>query len=666
MTGRTGVVGRARRAVGRWRAERATPLVTVIVPVYQAEPYLDECLVSVRAQKHERLQIVVVDDGSTDGSRTIYERHAAADGRIEIVRQENRGLGAARNAGIARARGDYLTFLDADDTLPPRAYKVMVAALEESGSDFAIGAAHRVTSGRKSIPTWIREVHHEPRRGITIDDYPRAVMDVIACNRMFRLSAWRRMGLVFPEGVAYEDHVPMMTAYVRGRFDILRETTYFWRIREDGSSIGQQKHSVDNLRDRLEAKRGARAVLEAEASPVVQAAWQARVLDMDLRLFIDEVPGVDAEYWAVLRDGVREHVDRATPQVWADVRVEQRVRAWLVAHDRRPALESLLARHEAGETVVHARLDGARVLASVDLPPDDQPPTELLVVGERELAMVVGLRSVVAADDALVLVLALRIGPLEGLREADVLVRLTDDRGAVATLPTQPADPQTVDQWAQPFVGARWPELRVVRAGLADLPLGRWQVDVRCTLEGLALAAAPSVRDPDGPAGRPASLVDGRRRLVPTWHTTSGLTLERLDEPEGGPALPPAPEDGPPAARPLLVVDDARLDGSGLELRGRWLGDPPQGDLVLEGDGHASLALAHDREGGTEVYRLAWTAPPPPGMWRLRSPGGSAAFWVSADLLGRLPQVREAGALRLGVIRDTDDAPALRVGLRTA
>lgn len=664
MTGSPGILGRARRAAGRWRTERTTPLVSVIVPVYQAEPYLDECLVSLRAQKHERLQIVVVDDGSTDGSRTIYERHAAVDGRIEVVRQANAGLGAARNAGIARARGDYLTFLDADDTLPPRAYRVMVEALEASGSDFATGAAHRVTNGRRSIPTWIREVHHEARRAITIDDYPRAVMDVIACNRMFRMSSWRRMGLAFPEGVAYEDHVPMMTAYVRGRFDILRETTYFWRIREDGTSIGQQKHTVANLRDRLEAKRGARAILEQEASPVVLAAWQSRVLDMDLRLFIDEVPGVDDDYWTVLRDGVREHVDRATPQVWDDVRVEQRVRAWLVAHDRRSALERLLARHDSGAEVVHARMDGARVLASVDLPPEDQPPAELLVVGDRELTMVLGLRSLSVVDDALVLVLALRVGPLdEGLRDASVEVRLTDGHGGSVTLATEPADPAVLAQWAQPFVGSRWPDLRVVRIRMADLPLGTWHLEARSTLGGRTFVATPSMRDPDGAAGRPAALVEGDRRLVPTWNAMTGLALERVDAGAEDAAFEHA---GPPAERPLLVVDAALVHASGLELRGRWHGAPLPGDLVLEGEGGATIVLAREAAGSQAeaVYRAAWATPPAPGIWRLRRPGATAAFWVSTDLLGRLPQVQDAGQLRLGVIRDTDDAPALRVALR--
>lgn len=662
MTSSPGVIGRARRAVGRWQAKRSAPLVTVIVPVYQAEPYLEECLTSLRAQKHERLQIVVVDDGSTDGSRDIYERHAAADGRIEVVRQANRGLGAARNAGIARARGDYLTFLDADDTLPPRAYRVMVAALEESGSDFAIGAAHRVTSGRRSIPTWIREVHHDARRAITIDDYPRAVMDVIACNRMFRLSAWRRMGLVFPEGVAYEDHVPMMTAYVRGRFDILVETTYLWRIREDGTSIGQQKHSVQNLLDRLEAKRGARAVLEQEASPAVQAAWQSRVLDMDLRLFIDEVPGVDDEYWAVLREGVREHVDRATPQVWADVRVEQRVRAWLVAQDRRADLEGLLARRDAGETVVRARIDGGAALAEVDLARTEPPPAELLVVGERELALSVALRTVTVVDDAVVLVLAPRLGPVDaGLDEATLTARLTDEQGRTVRLVGEPADAVTRARWIEPFTGPRWPDLRIVRVRVGDLPLdsARWRLDVEYAVGGASFEAAPTVRDHDGAGGRPETLVVGTRMLVPTWHAQTGLTIQAAALDEG--AVPPAAE--PPPARPLLVVEHAALSGSGLELRGRWLGDAPTGRLVLQGDAGATIPLERRSDGAQEILVAAWSEIPPPGMWRLRAPGSAVSSWVSRDLLVDLPIVHDAGRLRLGVIRDTDDAPALRVAV---
>ena len=134
----------------------------------------------------------------------------------------------------------------------------MVTTLEKSGSDFLVGSVRRVTAGKVTSAPWIDQVHGQDRIGITIDEFPTAVMDVIACNRMVRRQFWDRIGLTFPEGVAYEDHAPMMTAYVRATtFDILRAVTYYWRIRENQTSIGQQKRQTQNLKDRVRAKEEA-------------------------------------------------------------------------------------------------------------------------------------------------------------------------------------------------------------------------------------------------------------------------------------------------------------------------------------------------------------------------------------------------------------------------
>jgi GT2 family glycosyltransferase len=97
----------------------ATPTFTVIVPCFNGQATLDETLQSARAQSAADLEMIVVDDGSTDGSAAIAEAHAAADARVQVLRQSNRGVGAARNAGLARARGRYVSFLDADDLLEP-------------------------------------------------------------------------------------------------------------------------------------------------------------------------------------------------------------------------------------------------------------------------------------------------------------------------------------------------------------------------------------------------------------------------------------------------------------------------------------------------------------------------------------------------------------------
>ena len=86
-----------------------------------------------------------------------------------------------------------------------RSYAALVRTLDRTGSDFAIGAVRRVTRGKFSAPAWVNQVHAYDRLGVRVDDFPEAVRDVIACNRMFRRGFWDRVGLSFPEGVAYEE-----------------------------------------------------------------------------------------------------------------------------------------------------------------------------------------------------------------------------------------------------------------------------------------------------------------------------------------------------------------------------------------------------------------------------------------------------------------------------
>lgn len=97
----------------------STCLVSVVIPAFNAEATIDETLCSVRSQSHERLEIIVVDDGSTDDTVAVAERHADRDPRITIIRQDNAGVAAARNAGWQAARAEFIAFIDADDLWAP-------------------------------------------------------------------------------------------------------------------------------------------------------------------------------------------------------------------------------------------------------------------------------------------------------------------------------------------------------------------------------------------------------------------------------------------------------------------------------------------------------------------------------------------------------------------
>ena len=114
------------------------PLVSIIVPVYNTEDYLDQCLETILAQTYRDIEVICVDDGSTDGSPDILRRHAEADERLTVLAQANRFAGAARNRGIEQATGEFLLFLDADDYFDERMVERMVANAQANGSDIVI------------------------------------------------------------------------------------------------------------------------------------------------------------------------------------------------------------------------------------------------------------------------------------------------------------------------------------------------------------------------------------------------------------------------------------------------------------------------------------------------------------------------------------------------
>ena len=124
-----------------------TPLVSIIVPVYQVKEYIGECVESLLAQTYTNLEILLVDDGSTDGSGAICDEYAVKDSRVRVVHQENKGLSAARNTGIARAKGECLAFVDSDDVVMTEFIETLYELLGKYQADIAACAYVKCLSG---------------------------------------------------------------------------------------------------------------------------------------------------------------------------------------------------------------------------------------------------------------------------------------------------------------------------------------------------------------------------------------------------------------------------------------------------------------------------------------------------------------------------------------
>ncbi|MDR1952213.1 MAG: glycosyltransferase [Elusimicrobiota bacterium] len=116
-------------------------LISVVIPVYNSEQYLSQCLENLIFQTYKNLEIIIVDDGSTDGSHLVYEKYASQDPRIKIIKQENKGPSpsAASNVGFKQAKGDYIHFIDNDDYLDLDYYEKMLKAAVDTQADMACG-----------------------------------------------------------------------------------------------------------------------------------------------------------------------------------------------------------------------------------------------------------------------------------------------------------------------------------------------------------------------------------------------------------------------------------------------------------------------------------------------------------------------------------------------
>jgi CDP-glycerol glycerophosphotransferase len=338
-----------------------------VVPAYDVERWLPESLDSLLSQRGVDLEVVVVDDGSPDRSGEIADEYAARDDRVSVLHVPNGGLGSARNVGTEQVSGEYLAFLDSDDVLPPGALATLAASLHESDSDFVTGSVVRWEAGHDGAelhePPWMRRLHRDRLTGITAREHPEILGDVFAWNKLYRLSFWRSQGLEWPEGVRYEDQPTTTRAYLAGTFDVIPDVVYHWRIRADGTSITQQRASVEDLGDRLLTKRMALDAVEEYDDAGTSTYFVDRVMAGDLHRYFTEIPGASDEWWELLVSGVHD-LWGSRSLTLSGLPPVHRLVGWLVERDRRADAESVV--RWIGTLDGPAPRDGARLV----VPPD--------------------------------------------------------------------------------------------------------------------------------------------------------------------------------------------------------------------------------------------------------------------------------------------------------
>lgn len=181
------------------------PLISVIVPVYNIEEYLPRCVRTLREQTYPNLEILLVDDGSTDGTGALCDRLAEEDPRVRVFHKENGGSSSARNLGIAEAKGEYLGFVDSDDYVEPDMYEKLYAAIGQYGVSMAQTGRDEIDPDGSRLP----DICIPPERPecIGAEDFMRELLmhrgDCSFCTKLVKRSVLEHRK--FPEGVLNED-----------------------------------------------------------------------------------------------------------------------------------------------------------------------------------------------------------------------------------------------------------------------------------------------------------------------------------------------------------------------------------------------------------------------------------------------------------------------------
>lgn len=184
-----------------------SPLLSIIVPVYNSEKYLKKCLNSIVYQTYTNIEIICVNDGSTDESSKIIEEFKSKDKRIKVINQENRGLAEARNTGIKNIKGEFVAFLDSDDWLQEDFYKLLISRICQDNSDIAVGETHYYYDDKISKNEWVNYYNFKNDKLIikNVEDKQNLIYSCACWNKVYRTSLIKDNDLWFPKGLYIED-----------------------------------------------------------------------------------------------------------------------------------------------------------------------------------------------------------------------------------------------------------------------------------------------------------------------------------------------------------------------------------------------------------------------------------------------------------------------------
>ena len=272
--------------------------VSIVIPVYNVAAYLQETLDSVAGQTFEDFEVILMDDGSSDGSADIAKAFAGRDSRFRYVRKDNEGVSVTRNRAIELAKGRYLLLVDSDDILPQKALESLYRAAEDNEADVVTGKLMHLRDGVYTTVRMSEMVFSGYRHRTTMKESPGLAFDSITCGKLIRRSYWDGLGLKFPVELSYCEDMPLaFRLYANAKTVImLDETVYLWRVRGEESRSATQSISMRMIEERLTSLRMIDDIIREEGvgAGIVRQKKMKSLL-MDFNILVNKIVDMEDE-----------------------------------------------------------------------------------------------------------------------------------------------------------------------------------------------------------------------------------------------------------------------------------------------------------------------------------------------------------------------------------
>lgn len=243
-------------------------LISIIIPVYKVEEYLDKCVESIRKQTYSKLEIILVDDGSPDNCGKMCDAYAKEDNRIKVIHKENGGLSDARNAGIEIATGNYIAFVDSDDFVSQDYIEYMYNMITETDAKLAICGVKEIWKNTQIE----EETYAEPKLLTPTETFENFLLakgiEICAYAKLYHKDLWKEHR--FPKGKVYEDTAIMYHIIEEAQAIVYGEKDCYYYIARIGS-ISKQPGFNKNEEDYIEHTEQMLAFLK-EKHPELQEA----------------------------------------------------------------------------------------------------------------------------------------------------------------------------------------------------------------------------------------------------------------------------------------------------------------------------------------------------------------------------------------------------------